>query len=454
MTRLLPLTFLLGLFLSANAQQDFFGPYELADTSELFTYLDTLEAQSTRAVDSTYRSYVADYLGTRTEIIKGAVLDSSLVFAPEVMASVDQVLQRIIEANELDVSPRAFIARNPKINAASLGDGLFLVNVGLLKSVTSERGLAFVLSHELAHDQLDHAGASMLSRATRAKEYDEEVEAWNELSRRKRRRQIRSMRRNGERMGPSMTEIRDLIYANKRHSRANEVAADSLGMQYLLAAGYDRTAGFDALGNFYSERLVLPVGTAAKLLTTTDHPFDPAWTEAPTTMFGGSFGGASEAGFWRHDSLRTHPDLGLRIELLALAVDSTKVPSPHGHTQWAQREILNSYLYEHQPAHALVMAMRGLVDEGADEAPDFYYAMAARSLLEVVRAIDERYFDKAIPPSKYFPDPGVSEVTLFLQNATRNDFWQLANGIITEQLIHHPTSAHLLSAQEELTSYK
>ncbi len=74
-----------------------------------------------------------------------------------IIAPVDTLLTQLCKANHIDRSQiKLHIINDPLVNAFTLPDQHVLVNTGLIKEAENEHELAGVLSHELAHIELDH----------------------------------------------------------------------------------------------------------------------------------------------------------------------------------------------------------------------------------------------------------------------------------------------------------
>ena len=79
---------------------------------------------------------------------------------------VDNVLHRIIEGNTLGSYPRrTLILSSPNVNAVCYGQGIYAVTVSLLGRVENEDQLAFILAHEIAHDELGHIRTRIVQEA-------------------------------------------------------------------------------------------------------------------------------------------------------------------------------------------------------------------------------------------------------------------------------------------------
>ena len=115
----------------------------------------------------------------RLEYIKN-ILETNAILGNDSFSNyVNFIMKHIIESNpRLDsMELRYFISRSPIPNASSLGDGTFIINLGLIRKINTEGQLAFILCHEIAHFYLDHSNISVIDDFTKtnSKEYREEL---------------------------------------------------------------------------------------------------------------------------------------------------------------------------------------------------------------------------------------------------------------------------------------
>lgn len=99
--------------------------------------------------------------------------------------------RNMVRANGFIFYPQLVIKNDPEVNAYNKGP-VIVVNTGMLKAVRNKHELAMVLGHELAHGKLWHLGSSY----------------------------------------------------------AKEFAADKLGVDYMVKAGYNRCVGTKLLKRF------------------------------------------------------------------------------------------------------------------------------------------------------------------------------------------------------------
>lgn len=441
---------ILGLITPAKSQSDFNkGPYFPIDTAVIFQQLESIERQAIAAVEPVYNELFAAAYTERTERLKSSIRDSTFLFEPNVLAGLHGLVQQIVDANALALEPLVFVSRSPVVNASSYGNGIFVVNIGLLEVMTSREEIALVLAHEIAHDQLMHQHARIMQGVEEA-----------ELSERKLKRKMqRRIKQEG--LFSVMSEVRNSVYEQHRHGRAAELSADSLGLIYLENTQLNTDVAVKALDHLERENYFsIPADQIGKLLHTTKYPFKLKWIESAATLFGGSFGGTDGEGestdFWQSDSLSTHPDLEMRKRLLTemksekLAATGNALASTNPYVSWATHEVLNSYLSAGMTAHALVLALKMINNEASDP---YYVAIAADALLQTYRAIYEQNFDDAVPPSRHFQDDGANTVVRMLQQMRASEIKKLTLAFLDEKLAIYSTSATLQDVKARADLY-
>lgn len=426
------------------------NPFLPADTTVLFGRLESIaEASIARLPDGTHPA-VADIYHERSADLIDEIRDSSYFFVEDFQYFVEGIFDDLIEGNGLSVEPLVLISRSPSINASSLGDGLFVINMGLLNRLSSADELAFVIGHELAHDQLAHLADKL--------DYLAERRAAEPTDRKSRREYRRRLKREGKEN--IMLGLRDKAYAQSRHSRTNELAADSLGAQYLANSPYQPTAAAYSLEKLREyDAFLLPTGTAAALLTTETYPFKEKWTAPPPTLFGGSFGSTEEdaaAKFWQKDSLASHPDLEERITLATRRVApfpqdiAPARPAQHLFVEPSRREIVRAYLDHGLTAHALALSLAALTE---DRNQPFYLAAVGEALLGTYRSIQQHAFDRRIPPTAYFENDGAREMLRFLHQIRNSELRRLTLAYLDEHTTSSPDNARIAELSEEAIHY-
>ena len=140
----------------------------------------------------------------------------------------DQMVQRIVTNAEPDAfTYRVRLVEDPGYNAFTPGGGSVYVTTGLLRTLSNEAQVAFVLAHEIAHVKLGHVTA-----AARAQTVGGVAATVAQRS-----------------AAPAATglppQIGDLVVANalaagvSGYGRSQEDEADRMGLRLMVAAGYD-----------------------------------------------------------------------------------------------------------------------------------------------------------------------------------------------------------------------
>ena len=150
-------------------------------------------------------------------------------------AAVQQVGQRIVQANQLDQKTKYnyqfhLLADDQTVNAFALPGGQVFITMGILKNLKSEAELAGVLAHEIGHVVGRHSAEQVsksqltqtLSGAAAVAAYDPDHPG-SSIAR-----------------AAAAAMIAKLI--SLRFSRNDELGADDFAVKFMPAAGYDPNA--------------------------------------------------------------------------------------------------------------------------------------------------------------------------------------------------------------------
>lgn len=213
------------------------------------------------------------------------------------------VLQNLNESNPF-LSARhrkILIVRNAQVNAFCFGRGVFIVNIGLLGRLENEDQLAFVIAHEMAHDELGHIRERILREAN------------TNLSK-KASEQVKKIL-TGTIDVEEIEELRNLIYGITKHSRENELSADSMALILTHNAGYDRVESILTLSMLENSlKPKRPIDVDLFLpFDATQYPFQIDWLNGRLSIYSKE----RSVGFiGLKDSIDTHPEFEMRIEKL------------------------------------------------------------------------------------------------------------------------------------------
>ncbi len=178
---------------------------------------------------------------------------SKLVEDPVITEYVNRVGQNIVLHSDAKLPFTIKVIDSDEVNAFALPGGFFFVNRGLILAADNEAELAGVMAHEIAHVCARHAmenqgkGAFINYAALAGIIFGGPI--------------VSTVLQNG---GGIMAGL-----AGLKFSRGAETEADSLGVQYLYASGYDPTAMSTMFEKLASQNKKKP-GTITKLFST--HP--------------------------------------------------------------------------------------------------------------------------------------------------------------------------------------
>ncbi len=222
---------------------------------------------------------------------------------------VKTITDKIVSANpELKGNQyEVFVRRSGVPNAANLGEGILYVNMELIRKLSYESELAFVIAHELAHDYKKHVFNNMLAAVI--------LQTDNEHN-----KQLKKISRQAYNTNQAYSDYLNKVVADKnKFSRSDELEADSLGLQFFINAGYDPAVAANTLLKLDSlDKPMFKEPLAYDLFTFTDLPFDKSvlYENDKNPDWKGNLN------YEIPDSLKTHPDCKFRAASLQRIVEA------------------------------------------------------------------------------------------------------------------------------------
>jgi Peptidase family M48 len=205
-------------------------------------------------------------------------------------------------------STKVLLLSNPIPNAFSVGDGTFVVYVGLLAGLENEDQVAFVLCHEMAHYLLEHSTKSL----------EDEVKLVNDPAF---VAKIKALQREEfNTLAKIEAYIEKIVFKDRYHSREHELEADSLAFELYKNTGYDLQQALRMMEVF--EKIDEPMGETPLELKShfgcAQFPFQPQWEQATgsSSVWGAAHEARKSAISARRDSLRTHPEWAERLKAM------------------------------------------------------------------------------------------------------------------------------------------
>ena len=220
----------------------------------------------------------------------------------------DKLVNVIAKGNpELVSHPfHCYFSRSYIPNASYMGEGIILFNMGLFERLTDESQAAFILCHEISHYLLRHQEKSI----------DKYVITINSPEVQARLRKIKGS--DYRRREQLQDLVKGLTFDSRRHSRDHESEADSMAVELMRHTAFALTGATSTLALLDSvdEDRWDAEGYLQRVFNSGDYPFRKKWIAREEGLLGGHAHLKSEGQGGLADSLKTHPDCGLRIKLI------------------------------------------------------------------------------------------------------------------------------------------
>lgn len=260
-----------------------------------------------------------DYLKKRDNIVKEVSTEIAQLAIPDaiLLPFLEKVHKEIIAENPFLKNTQVILLANPTPNAYSIGNGTFVVHVGLLAGLENEDQLAFVLCHEIAHYVLAHT----------TKDIEEQVEQLNSKAFKEKIKKLEALEYN--RSEQIEAAFQNMIFNNRYHSRNHERQADSLAYYLYTRTKYETRQ---------SERLMEVFGNIDEPFRDSIIHFDTRFG-CPQQPFYANWLAKDNGSIWEdaqkavneakkvyRDSISTHPDWQKRLLWLRALIKI--VPQP------------------------------------------------------------------------------------------------------------------------------
>ena len=212
--------FFLGFYSLVNAQ---YSPLQVSgEIPEDFTISSTDKygndkSQINRKDGRRTKRYQKEFYLNSNFAIDDLLQSGYVLFNDPLTNYIDKIADHLLRGQpQFRQSLRFYTVRSTAVNAFATNQGIIFVNAGLIAQIENEAQLAYILAHEIAHVEKDHA----LKLYLESKEID-------------RTRSKELLRR---------TNFEDRMLAKNQFSRDQEFEADDLGLQLFLQSDYDPSA--------------------------------------------------------------------------------------------------------------------------------------------------------------------------------------------------------------------
>lgn len=264
------------------------------------------------------------YTTSNEEFLKN-IRKKRFIFDMRFTSYIDSVLQVLKEANPSlqNTDLKVYISKHTSMNAMSIGNGHFIMHLGLFKYLENEGQFVSVLAHEIAHGELQHVEQSIMHQATLGSSKVRRLQA----------REIRRQKYN--QYDKSFTILKNIMYDDSKKRRRREMLADSIGYELY------RNTGFEKISFINSLKLMEKYDSLPTI--SLDSTVYKQFFDLPTQPFKEEWLNMEEFSNYDYskykekinkDSIKSHPEVRQRIEKLAtdfveLQGDKKAIPNEH-----------------------------------------------------------------------------------------------------------------------------
>ncbi len=247
------------------------------------------------------------YKRSNEEFLKN-IRKKRFIFDTRYTSYIDSVLQVLKEANPRlqNKDLKVYISQHTSINAMSIGNGHFIMHLGLFKYLENEGQFVSVLAHEIAHGELNHVEESIMHQA----------ELGSSKVRRLQAREIRRQKYN--QYDKSFTILKNIMYDDSKKRRRREMLADSIGYELYRNTGFEKISFINSLKLMEKydslPSISLDSTIYKRFFDLPDQPFKEEWLNMEEFS---NYDYSKYKEKINKDSIKSHPEVRQRIEKLA-----------------------------------------------------------------------------------------------------------------------------------------
>lgn len=407
MKKTIPLLFLLYIGVAQSQNKDF--TYIPGNKDSLEIFISKITNDKIKSFDVSQQKKAKEVLLERKESFLKSIKDSSFIFDKKIDKYLQNILSEIYQSNpQIDYNAFYFLINKSLIpNASCYGNGIFSVNLGLFNLAENDDEIASVICHELSHHILKHNDKSLQNylKTFNSKEVKQKINSTTNI-------------RYGRRAAVASL-LKDLKFNFMERSRKDEIQADSLGYVLFNKTKFNKQAYVDILKKLdVSDSMVFSSPTNLKQTFSFDeYPFKEVWVLQDSKLFD-TTESVNDLELDK-DSLKTHPDIQLRIENIIKANKLTSTEVTNKELLLIKKRIsknsIEIYL-DNSKLDIVLYQLLSLHKKGEIEDPVFNDEVV--SLLRKVYQFKESHvFGKHIGAVNPFSEEKhLNEIRLFLNN--------------------------------------
>ena len=301
------INFCIGIYIYAQVYQ----PIDTTDYKKRKEFLEVYKAKNTVFLKSLRKHYEGK-TGRELEksfkelqlSIEENIQDKGYVFNGDFQSYIKNSINQLAAANtDIPSDFTILVAKDNYPNAYSIGDGTLVINTGLFTVMDNDNQFLSILSHEIAHQKLEHSIKTLLDKLENDRNKKQEISTIKASSFNKTDRAFQL--------------VKNMLYSNVKKMRLHEISADSLGYQYLKKAGIQNFAVISSLKKLKqfddSPEPKIPQSVYKQVFNIPNQAFKEEWLKKEDFS---QYNYQLYHSKISEDSLKSHPDIAYRIELL------------------------------------------------------------------------------------------------------------------------------------------
>jgi len=247
------------------------------------------------------------YTRSNEEFLKN-IRKKRFIFDTRFTTYIDSLITALKNANPRLAKKdlKVYVSKHTSINAMSIGNGHFIMHLGLFKYLENEGQFASILAHEIAHGELNHVEQSILHQA----------ELGSSKVRRLQAREIKRQKYN--QYDKSFNILKNIMYNDSKKRRRREMLADSIGYVLYKNTGFEKISFINSLKLMekYDSLPTISLDSTVykQFFDLEDQPFKEEWLNMEEFS---NYDYSKYKDKINKDSIKSHPEARQRIEKLA-----------------------------------------------------------------------------------------------------------------------------------------
>jgi len=377
----------------------------------VYNYINAIAEKKINKFSSKYKDDIKKIILERKKVFIEEIQDSTYIFDPDINKYLNSILKEIYAANsELNHKDfYFFLDKSPIPNAACYGNGIFTLNLGLFNFVQSNDELAFIICHEFAHYVLEHNDKTLLGY----------VETLNSKDVKEQIKKVKKSEYGKRKVYNDLVE--KLNYNFLKRSRSAEIQADSLGLLMFSKTKFNKLSSISALKNLdLSDAVVFNEDSKIRTHFHFDnYPFKEGWLQKEQELF--DLKEKADDYSLNKDSLKTHPDIPLRIEILSKMIQEKRTAIATSTNKLQEMKHLaalmsvSNFIDDKRVDFALYKTMILYNNKAIDEKS---YCTIVSKLLKMIYELklNHQFGAYVSPISSFSDETNLNEVKQFLHN--------------------------------------